>query len=66
MKIARIAGNFQAQVLFTIFYFLILWVVGSAIRFFSDPLNLKKKPISSNYSDWEHHLDDIVQARKQY
>jgi hypothetical protein len=66
MKIARVIGNFQAQVLFTVFYFIILFPVGLGIRFFSDPLNLKTKKMTSNFVNWEHPQEDTSAARKPY
>jgi hypothetical protein len=65
LKIAKVIGNFQAQILFTVFYFLILWMVG-IMRFFSDPLRLKKTTLHSNFITWEHPVETIEQARKQY
>lgn len=66
LKITKAIGNFQAQVLFTIFYFVLIFPLGIAIRFFSDPLNMKTKKINSNFNKWEHIQDDINTAQKPY
>ena len=66
LKIARIIGNFQAQVLFTIFYFLILFPVGIKIRFSADPLNLKGIEKKSSYNSWVHPEEDLKMSRKPY
>jgi len=42
-RIAHKIGDFQARVLLTIFYFVIVAPFGLAVRTFSDPLALKAK-----------------------
>lgn len=69
LVLAKIIGNFQSQIIFSIFYIFILGVFGVAFRFFSDPLNIKTKSLSkkkSNFSSWDHPFEDIKQARKQF
>ncbi len=66
LTIAKIIGNFQAQIVFTLFYFLILWIVGIIVRLTSDPLHLKKKSIKSNFILWQHPVESLEQAGKQY
>lgn len=69
LGIAKIIGNFQSQVIFSIFYIFILGIFGIAFRFFSDPLNIKTKFLSkkkSNFSLWEHPIEDLTQAKKQF
>jgi len=66
LKIAKVIGNFQAQVLFTIFYFLVLFPVGIGMRLFSDPLTLKKRKKKTNFNDWEHPDEDVILASKPY
>ncbi len=66
LVIGKAIGNFQAQVLFTIFYFLVLFPVGIGVRLFSDPLKLKKKKKTSNFDVWEHPDEDVFLARKPY
>jgi hypothetical protein len=62
-KIAHIIGNFQARVLLTIFYAVLVLPFGVAARLFSDPLRIKKRP-----TEWLDHPDeatDMQWARKQ-
>ncbi len=66
LSFAHIIGNFQAQVLFTVFYFIVLSVVGLILRYFSDPLNIKPKNRKSNFNEWEHPEESLEMARKPY
>lgn len=62
-KIAHKIGNFQARVLLTIFYGVLVLPFGLAARWFSDPLRIKKPPTA-----WLDHPDeacDLEWARKQ-
>lgn len=61
--LAHKIGNFQARVILSIFYGLLVLPFGLAARFFSDPLRIKKKP-----EQWLDHPDeayDLEWARKQ-
>src|SRR5579863_1987709 len=56
-------GNFQARVLLTIFYAVLMLPFGLAARWFSDPLRIKKLPDA-----WLDHPDeayDMEWAHKQ-
>ncbi len=67
LKIARIIGNFQARVFFSLFYLILFLPVGLAFRLFSDPLHMKKqKSKKTNFHPWEHPKEDLKQARMQY
>jgi len=62
-KIAQKIGNFQARVLLTVFYGVLVLPFGLAARLFSDPLRIKRKP-----TEWLQHPNeayDIDWARKQ-
>lgn len=67
---AKIIGNFQTQVIFSVFYILILSIVGVIFRFFVDPLNIKNKKSpqikKSNFQPWQHPQETIIQARRQF
>ena len=63
--LARIIGNFQSQVILSIFYILILWPVGILFRLMADPLRMRKK-IGTNFVKWEHEKENLEEARKQY
>lgn len=43
-KIAHAIGNFQARVLLTVIYAVLLLPFGLAVRAFSDSLHMKKRP----------------------
>ena len=61
--LAHKIGNFQARVILTIFYAVLVLPFGLASRWFSDPLRIKKKP-----EQWLDHPDeayDLEWARKQ-
>jgi hypothetical protein len=56
-------GNFQARVLLTVAYGVIILPFGLAARWFSDPLRIKNRP-----KQWLDHPDeayDMAWARKQ-
>jgi hypothetical protein len=61
--LAHKIGNFQARVLLTIFYGVLVLPFGLAARLFSDPLRIKQLP-----TKWLDHPDesyDLQWARKQ-
>jgi len=62
-KIAHIIGNFQARVLLTIFYAVLVLPFGVAARLFSDPLRIKKRP--TEWLDHPNEATDMQWARKQ-
>ena len=62
-RIAHKIGNFQARVLLTIFYGVLVLPFGVAARLFSDPLRIKHRP-----TQWLDHPDeacDLQWARRQ-
>ncbi len=66
-KIARKIGTFQAKVLLTVFYLVILAPFGILFRFFKDALHLRK-PVS-DLSHWKVREDaheSIERAGKPY
>jgi hypothetical protein len=62
-RIAHKIGNFQARVLLTIFYGVLVLPFGLAARLFSDPLRIKKRPTS--WLDHPNEACDLKWARKQ-
>ena len=61
--LARKIGDFQARVLLTIFYALLVLPFGLAVRFFADPLRIKQLP-----KQWLDHSDEptnLEWARRQ-
>ncbi|KKR54996.1 MAG: hypothetical protein UT92_C0009G0003 [Candidatus Curtissbacteria bacterium GW2011_GWA1_40_24] len=69
LPIAQAIGNFNAQVILTIFYLVLMLPLGLIYRLFSDPLKIKPNKISqqkTNFGKWEYLKKDIETARKQY
>lgn len=73
LPIARVIGNFQAQVILTLFYLVVLFPVGVVYRLFADPLRLRsgqalrlRTRVRSNFQKWEHEKQSLEEARKQY
>lgn len=62
-KIAHIIGNFQARVLLTIFYAILVLPFGLAARWFADPLRIKRPP--NTWLDHPNEPIDLQWARKQ-
>jgi hypothetical protein len=52
-NMARKIGNFQARVLLTIFYAVLMLPFGIAARAFSDPLRIKRRP-----TEWLQHPEE--------
>jgi hypothetical protein len=52
-RIAHKIGNFQARLLLTIFYAIVVLPFGVAARLFSDPLQIKRRP-----TQWGDHPND--------
>jgi hypothetical protein len=63
-RLAHRIGNFQARVLLTILYLTLVLPFGLAVRLFSDPLRLKKRPDSWLKS--QENTNDLGWARRQW
>jgi hypothetical protein len=62
-RIAHKIGNFQARVLLTIFYAIVVLPFGLMVRLFFDPLRIKHRP-----GEWLNRPDeahDMQWARRQ-
>ncbi len=69
LKIAKVIGNFQSQVILTIFYFIIIAPLGVYYRFFSDEFRFKiahKKNAHSNFQNWQHLVQNLEEAKRQF
>jgi len=51
----KMVGNFQARVILTILYVVVLLPFGLIVRLFSDPLRIKKLP-----TQWLEHPDEVM------
>jgi hypothetical protein len=54
-RIAHRIGDFQARVLLTLIYAVLVLPCGLAIRLFSDPLKIKKRS-----AKWIDHPQDVI------
>lgn len=65
LEISKKISNFNILLIFTLIYFLLLWLPGLLTRFFSDPLKIKQLKKNSNFTKWDYK-DDLAQAKKSY
>ena len=65
MPIAEKIGNFMNRLILSIFYFLIVLPFGLGVRLCSDPLRIKKKPVSG-WTDSPVLANDLDDVRKQF
>lgn len=61
-RIAHKIGNFQARLILTILYMILVLPFGLGVRLFADPLRIRKKP--SSWLDREEVSADIKWARR--
>jgi len=61
--IAQKIGNFQARLLLTIVYFILVLPFGLAVRWFSDPLRIKRPP--AQWLDYADAVGDVEGAKRQ-
>ncbi len=64
--LARRAGNFQARVILTLFYFTLALPFGLAARWGSDPLGLKKRSGTPGWTARSGRASDLDELRRQY
>jgi hypothetical protein len=63
-RVAKKIGDFQARLILTLFYFLIVLPTGLIARLFADPLALRKKS-----AEWEKRVNvatRLEEARRQF
>lgn len=64
-RLAEAIGNFQARVLLTGFYFLIVMPFALGVRLCSDPLRIKVQPSRSGWLPREPRGPSLEAARRQ-
>ena len=57
-KLAKTIGDFNARLILTLIYVVVLWPFGFMVRLFSDPLRIKKPP-----TQWLDHPDEVMDMR---
>jgi hypothetical protein len=57
-RLAHAIGNFQARILLTVFYGIVVLPVGIVARLFLDPLRIKRPP-----TRWLNHVDEAHDLR---
>jgi hypothetical protein len=62
-RIAHKVGTFQARVLLTIFYAVLVFPFGVFARLFSDPLRIKRRP--TQWLDHPTDTHDLSWAKRQ-
>jgi len=62
-RLMHIIANFQARVLLTLIYSILVLPFGLAIRLFADPLRIKTRP--SQWLDHPDEVQDMQWARRQ-
>jgi hypothetical protein len=62
-QIAQKVGNLQARILLTVFYSLLMFPFGIAVRLLFDPLRVKRPP--AEWSEHPEETQDFRWARRQ-
>jgi len=62
---AHVIGNFQARLLLSLFYFLLLSPFGLGVKLFSDPLRVKKRTLPHWISRRVENNEPWEKARRQ-
>jgi hypothetical protein len=65
-RIAEKIGHFQAKVLFSLLYFILVAPFALGVKLFSDPLRIKKQPGSSWWQEHPRQTLTLEDARRQF
>ncbi len=69
-SITKPIGNFQAIVLLSVFYLIALFIFGFIFKIFIDPLGINPKSSKnkkkSNFSRWEHAIENLSDSKKPF
>jgi hypothetical protein len=63
-RVARAIGDFQARVLLTLFYVVLIAPLGLIVRLFADPLRIRRP--CEKWLDRAVDGSDLVTARRQW
>jgi hypothetical protein len=61
--VANAVGTFQARILLTIFYGVLVLPFGIFVRFFSDPLRIRRRP--TQWLELPNETQDLNWAKRQ-
>jgi hypothetical protein len=62
-RLAHKIGNFQARILLTVIYAIVLFPIGILVRIFADPLSIRHRP--AKWKDTPLETQDMDWARRQ-
>ena len=68
LVLARKIGQFQSRIILTVFYFVFVTPFGLGVRFFADPLHIKRRSLHGAPTGWQarHTRDvDLTTGQKQ-
>ena len=63
MALLRTVGNFQAWILLTLFYVVVIAPIGLVFRCVADPLRLRRR--GSTWQPFDRHYDGMEEAASQ-
>ena len=64
-RFAAVMGNVQSRIIMGFFYFIVVTPFGLIVRIFNDPLQMKKQPSGSNWTEKEAADTTIQSAQEQ-
>ncbi len=64
--IAHVIGNFQARVLLSLLYFVLIPLFGLLVRILMDPLQLRRRSRESFWLATPHKEQSLTDARRQF
>ena len=65
-RIAEKIGHFQAKVLFSLLYFIVVAPFALGVKLFSDPLRIKKKSGETWWREHPRQTLTLEEARRQF
>ena len=65
-RIAEKIGHFQARVLWTLMYFVVVGPFAVAVKVFSDPLRIKQRSMPSWWLENPRQTSNLQEAQRQF
>ena len=63
-RIATVIGDFQARVVLSLFYFVIVLPFGLGVRLFADPLAIRRRR-QTGWADFVNRAHNVEEASRQ-